>query len=82
VFSQFFLLTLYMQQVLHYSAIQTGAAYLVATLAVVVLTFYVLAALAAAGAVLSGLLLESKPATVPAATAETETDEVALGVAA
>src|SRR5437588_7279154 len=27
VFSQFFLLTLYMQQVLHYSAIQTGVAY-------------------------------------------------------
>ena len=27
VFSQFFLLTLYMQQVLHYSALQTGVAY-------------------------------------------------------
>ena len=28
IFSQFFLLTLYMQQVLHYSAIQTGVAYI------------------------------------------------------
>jgi MFS family permease len=35
VFSQFFLLTLYMQQVLHYSALQTGAAYLAFTLAVI-----------------------------------------------
>ena len=36
IFSQFFLLTLYMQQVLHYSAIKTGAAYLTFTLAIVV----------------------------------------------
>ena len=36
VFSQFFLLTLYMQQVLHYSALQTGVAYVVLTLAVIV----------------------------------------------
>jgi EmrB/QacA subfamily drug resistance transporter len=36
VFSQFFLLTLYMQQVLHYSAIQTGVAYVALTLAVIV----------------------------------------------
>jgi EmrB/QacA subfamily drug resistance transporter len=36
VFSQFFLLTLYMQQVLHYSALQTGAAYLTFTLAIIV----------------------------------------------
>jgi MFS family permease len=36
VFSQFFLLTLYMQQVLHYSALQTGVAYIVLTLAVIV----------------------------------------------
>jgi EmrB/QacA subfamily drug resistance transporter len=36
VFSQFFLLTLYMQQVLHYSAMQTGLAYLALTLAVIV----------------------------------------------
>ncbi len=36
VFSQFFLLTLYMQQVLHYSAIKTGAAYLTFTLAIIV----------------------------------------------
>jgi len=36
VFSQFFLLTLYMQQVLHYSAMQTGVAYLTLTLAVIV----------------------------------------------
>ena len=32
VFSQFFLLTLYMQQVLHYSALKTGVAYLAFTL--------------------------------------------------
>jgi EmrB/QacA subfamily drug resistance transporter len=36
VYSQFFLLTLYMQQVLHYSALQTGVAYVVLTLAVIV----------------------------------------------
>ena len=36
VFSQFFLLTLYMQQVLHYSAMQTGVAYVALTLAVIV----------------------------------------------
>jgi EmrB/QacA subfamily drug resistance transporter len=36
VYSQFFLLTLYMQQVLHYSAIQTGVAYVALTLAVIV----------------------------------------------
>jgi len=36
VFSQFFLLTLYMQQVLHYSAMQTGLAYVTLTLAVIV----------------------------------------------
>src|SRR5947209_10225598 len=35
VFSQFFLLTLYMQQVLHYSAIQTGVAYVALTLSVI-----------------------------------------------
>ncbi len=35
LFSQFFLLTLYMQQVLHYSPIQTGAAYLTLTLAII-----------------------------------------------
>ena len=35
-FAQFFLLTLYMQQVLHYSALQTGLAYLTLTLAVIV----------------------------------------------
>jgi predicted MFS family arabinose efflux permease len=35
VFSQFFLLTLYMQQVLHYSAIQTGVAYIALTLAII-----------------------------------------------
>jgi EmrB/QacA subfamily drug resistance transporter len=37
VFSQFFLLTLYMQQVLHYSAMQTGVAYITLTLAVIVM---------------------------------------------
>jgi EmrB/QacA subfamily drug resistance transporter len=36
VYSQFFLLTLYMQQVLHYSALQTGVAYVVLTVAVIV----------------------------------------------
>jgi EmrB/QacA subfamily drug resistance transporter len=36
VFSQFFLLTLYMQQVLHYSALRTGVAYVTLTLAVIV----------------------------------------------
>jgi EmrB/QacA subfamily drug resistance transporter len=36
IFSQFFLLTLYMQQVLHYSALQTGAAYLAFALSVIV----------------------------------------------
>ena len=35
-FSMFFLLTLYMQQVLHYSAIQTGVAFVATTLTVVV----------------------------------------------
>jgi EmrB/QacA subfamily drug resistance transporter len=35
-FSQFFLLTLYMQQVLHYSAIQTGVAFVTTTLAIIV----------------------------------------------
>jgi MFS family permease len=35
LFSQFFLLTLYMQQVLHYSAIQTGVAYVALTLTVI-----------------------------------------------
>jgi len=35
VFSQFFLLTLYMQQVLHYSAIETGVAYIALTLAII-----------------------------------------------
>src|SRR5436305_878744 len=36
IFSQFFLLTLYMQQVLHYSALQTGAAYLTFALSIVI----------------------------------------------
>jgi EmrB/QacA subfamily drug resistance transporter len=36
VYSQFFLLTLYMQQVLHYSALRTGVAYVVLTVAVIV----------------------------------------------
>jgi EmrB/QacA subfamily drug resistance transporter len=35
IFSQFFLLTLYMQQVLHYSALKTGAAYITFTLAII-----------------------------------------------
>ncbi len=36
-FSQFFLLTLYMQQVLGYSAMETGVAYIVLTLAIIVM---------------------------------------------
>ena len=36
VFSQFFLLTLYMQEVLHYSALKTGVAYIALTLTVIV----------------------------------------------
>jgi EmrB/QacA subfamily drug resistance transporter len=36
LFSQFFLLTLYMQQVLHYSALQTGVAYVTMTLAIII----------------------------------------------
>jgi EmrB/QacA subfamily drug resistance transporter len=35
IFSQFFLLTLYMQEVLHYSAIKTGVAYVGLTLSVI-----------------------------------------------
>jgi EmrB/QacA subfamily drug resistance transporter len=35
-FSQFFLLTLYMQQVLHYSALQTGVGFISVTLAIIV----------------------------------------------
>jgi len=38
LFSQFFLLTLYMQEVLHYSPIQAGAAYLTFTLSVIVVS--------------------------------------------
>jgi EmrB/QacA subfamily drug resistance transporter len=36
LFSQFFLLTLYMQQVLHYSALKTGVAYVGITLTIIV----------------------------------------------
>jgi EmrB/QacA subfamily drug resistance transporter len=36
IFSQFFLLTLYMQQVRHYSAIETGVAYIALTLTIIV----------------------------------------------
>jgi EmrB/QacA subfamily drug resistance transporter len=36
MFSQFFLLTLYMQQVLHYSALKTGVAYIGLTLTIIV----------------------------------------------
>src|SRR5438477_394268 len=97
IFSQFFLLTLYMQEVLHYSAIKTGVAYIGLTLSIIVfsaasqalvttvtahyvdghagttafsgaalthgfgIAFYVLAGLAALGAVLAAVLLESKP---------------------
>jgi EmrB/QacA subfamily drug resistance transporter len=35
IFAQFFLLTLYMQQVLHYSALKTGVAYIALTLAII-----------------------------------------------
>ena len=36
IFAQFFLLTLYMQEVLHYSAIKTGVAYIGLTLTIIV----------------------------------------------
>jgi EmrB/QacA subfamily drug resistance transporter len=36
IFAQFFLLTLYMQQVLHYSALETGVAYIGLTLTIIV----------------------------------------------
>jgi len=36
IFAQFFLLTLYMQQVLHYSALKTGIAYISLTLTIIV----------------------------------------------
>jgi EmrB/QacA subfamily drug resistance transporter len=35
IFAQFFLLTLYMQQVLHYSALKTGVAYIALTLTII-----------------------------------------------
>jgi EmrB/QacA subfamily drug resistance transporter len=35
IFSQFFLLTLYMQQVLHYSALKTGVAYITLTMTII-----------------------------------------------
>src|SRR5207249_2334116 len=35
IFSQFFLLTLYMQEVLHYSALKTGVAYIGLTLSII-----------------------------------------------
>jgi EmrB/QacA subfamily drug resistance transporter len=38
IFSEFFLLTLYMQQVLHYSALKTGVAYVSLTVTVIVLS--------------------------------------------
>jgi EmrB/QacA subfamily drug resistance transporter len=38
LFSQFFLLTLYMQQVLHYSALKTGVAYIPLTLSIVLVS--------------------------------------------
>jgi EmrB/QacA subfamily drug resistance transporter len=38
LFSQFFLMTLYMQEVLHYSAIKTGLAYLALTLTLIALS--------------------------------------------
>ena len=36
IFSEFFLLTLYMQQVLHYSALKTGVAYISLTLTIII----------------------------------------------
>ena len=38
IFAQFFLLTLYMQEVLHYSALETGVAYIGLTLTIVVVS--------------------------------------------
>jgi MFS family permease len=37
IFSQFFLLTLYMQEVLHYSALKTGLAYIALTLTIILM---------------------------------------------
>jgi EmrB/QacA subfamily drug resistance transporter len=40
LFSQFFLLTLYMQQVLHYSALKTGVAYVGITLTIIIVSVF------------------------------------------
>src|SRR5438105_635708 len=75
IFSQFFLLTLYMQQVLHYSALKTGVAYIGLTLTIIAFSAVapalvtrirvrpvLPAGLAALGALLAALMIESKPA--------------------
>jgi EmrB/QacA subfamily drug resistance transporter len=59
-FSMFFLLTLYLQQVLHYSAIQTGVAFITITLAIVVFSNVaqtLVTRLGARGVLTAGLLL-------------------------
>jgi EmrB/QacA subfamily drug resistance transporter len=60
-FSEFFLLTLYMQDVLHYSAVQTGAAFVAFALTVVVASNVAQAVVSRAGvrATLTGGLLAS-----------------------
>jgi EmrB/QacA subfamily drug resistance transporter len=61
-FSEFFLLTLYMQEVLHYSAIQTGVAFVAFALTVVVfsnLAQLVVSRFGVRGTLTSGLLLSA-----------------------
>ena len=66
MFSQFFLLTLYMQQVLHYSAMQTGVAYVALTLAVIVFANVAQAVRCGSGSVVScpSACCSSRPALV------------------
>jgi hypothetical protein len=49
IFAQFFLLTLYMQQVLHYSALNTGVAYIGLTLTIIVFSVVAQAAVTRIG---------------------------------
>jgi predicted MFS family arabinose efflux permease len=49
IFAQFFLLTLYMQQVLHYSALKTGVAYIGLTLTIIVFSVVAQAAVTRIG---------------------------------
>src|SRR5215813_4802047 len=49
IFAQFFLLTLYMQEVLHYSALKTGVAYIGLTLTIIVFSAFAQAAVTRIG---------------------------------